>query len=377
MEDEEDEDAEDIRQVRPRKKKRRIERKRPESPVLDEDDLDLLDENLGNKSRRRTSPSAQKFKRVRRGGRTPSPTHARRGIEEIFSDDEREEDDDLGPPRGEFDDFIEDDEPGSEEDDLLKEARLIQRERMKAQQRTTYLPNEAGIDADAMEEITQLFGDGLDYDFALEASDEEVPEYNEEGEERAKEVQLKDIFEPSELKERLLTDADELIRITDEPERFQLYRPPQTPPLDIDVEKESKWIADRLLAREYKRRVDPQLEEPFRQSITQILGFFNTDSLEVPFIWQHRRDFLYYPDRERDEDTGNVVLRDLRVLVDQDDLWKIWEEDGRYRAIQTRLASLKATWESLELSDRTVEDAMEEVTSVEDVQGVSLVIVLT
>jgi transcription elongation factor SPT6 len=274
----------------------------------------------------------------------------------------------IGPPRGEFDDFIEDDEPESEEDDLLKEARRIQREQMK-KQRTTYLPNEAGIDADAMEEITQLFGDGLDYEFAMEASDEEEPEYAEEGEERVKDVQLKDIFEPSELKERLLTDADELIRITDEPERFQLYRPAQTPPVDIDVEKESKWISDRLLAREYKRRVEPELEESFRNAVTHVLGFFNTDSLEVPFIWQHRRDFLVHPEREVDESTGTVVLKALRMLLDQDDLWKIWEDDGRYRAIQQRLASLRSVWEGLDLVDRSVEDAMGEVTSIEDVQG--------
>ena len=362
----EDEDEEEGSELRPRKKKRRIHRSRPrsESPVLDEDDLDLLDENLGN---RRRSPTAQKFKRIRRGGRSPSPAR-RRGIEGIFSDEEGDEEAESGPPKGEFDGFIEDDEPESEEDDLLKEAHRIQRER-KAAQRTTYLPNEAGIDADAMEEITQLFGDGLDYEFAMEPSDEEEPEYTEEGEERQKEVQLKDIFEESELKERLLTNADELIRITDEPERFQIYRPQQTPPLEIDVEKESAWIAARLLDRGYKRRVDPELEDAFRQSITHILGFFNTDSLEVPFIWQHRRDFLYHPDREVDESTGNVVLKSLRVLIDQDDLWKVWEEDGRYRAIQQRLASLKAVWESLETSDRVVEEAMYEVNSVEDVQG--------
>lgn len=362
---EDEDEGED--EVRPRKKKRRLHRarQRSESPALDEDDLELLDENLGN---RRRSPSTQKFKRIRRGGRSPSPSRPR-GIEGIFSDEEGEEDDDVGPPRGEFEDFIEDDEPEEEEDDLLKEARRIQ-QRMKAAQRTTYLPNEAGIDPDAMEEITQLFGDGREYDFAMLPSDNEEPEYGEEGEDRQKEVQLKDIFEESELKERLLTDADELIRITDEPERFQLYRPTQTPPLEIDVEKESSWIADRLLSREYKRRVDVELEDAFRQSITHILGFFNTDSLEVPFIWQHRRDFLYHPDREVDESTGGVVLKALRILIDQDDLWKVWEEDGRFRAIQQRLAGLKAVWESLEELDRVVEEGMEEVKMVEDVQGI-------
>jgi len=289
-------------------------------------------------------------------------------VEEIFSDDERGDEDDLGPPRGEFDDFIEDDEPESEDDDLLREARKLHRERNKVKQRTTYLPNEAGLDGDSMEEITQLFGDGLEYEFAMEPSDEDEPDYTEEGEERVKEVQLKDIFEPSELKERLLTDADELIRITDEPERFQLYRPAPARPIELDVEQESKWIADRLLARQYKRRVDPELEDAFRQSITNVLGFFNTNSLEVPFIWQHRRDFLLYPDREVDEATGNVVLKALRVLVDQDDLWTIWEEDGKYRAIQQRLASLKAVWDGLETSDRVVEESIAQIESIEDVQ---------
>jgi len=372
----EDEEEGEDEEVRPRKKKRRLHRlrQRSESPVLDEEDLELLDENLGSRSGRR-SPSAQKFKRIRRGGRSPSPTR-RRGVDEIFSDEEGEEEEEIGPLRGEFDGFIEDDEPESEEDDLLREARMVQRERMKGQQRTNYLPNEAGIDADALEEITQLFGDGMDYDFAMEPSEDEEQEYTEEGEERVKEVQLKDIFEPTELQERLLTDADELIRITDEPERFQLYRPAQTPPLEVDIQKESAWIADRLLSREYKRRVDPKLEGAFRQSITDILGFINNDSLEVPFIWQHRRDFLYYPDREVDPETGNLVLKALRVLVDQDDLWKVWEEDGKYRAIQQRLANLKTTWEGLNLHDRVVEEAMEEANSVEDVQGTILPLIL-
>lgn len=246
----------------------------------------------------------------------------------------------------------------------------MQRERQRAQQRTTYLPNEAGIDADALEEITQLFGDGLDYEFAMEASDVEEPKYTEDGEEEHKDVQLKDIFEPSELKERLLTDADELIRITDEPERFQIYRPAPPTPLDIDLQAEANWIAERLIARQYKRRIEPRLEDAFRQAIGHVLGFFNTDSLEVPFIWQHRRDFLYHPDREFDEAAGSVVLKALKILIDQDDLWKVWEEDGKYRAIQERLASLKRVWDELEVTDRVVEDGIVEVTSIEDVQGI-------
>jgi transcription elongation factor SPT6 len=355
---------------RPRKKKRRLHRsrRRSASAELDEDDLDLLDENLGRQSGRR-SPMSSKFKRIRRGARTPSPSR-RRGVDDIFSDEEDQDDEvETGPPRGEFEGFIEDDdEADSEDNDLIAEARRLHQ---RQQQRTTYLPNEAGIDQDALEEITQLFGDGLDYDFAMESSEEDEQEEQEQGEERLpKEVQLKDVFEPSELTERLLTDADELIRITDEPERFQLYRLQQIPPLEIDIEKESTWIAQRLLARPYKRPVEAKLRVAFRQSIISVLNFFNTESLEVPFIWQQRRDFLYYPDREVDEETGDVVLKAVRVLVDQDDLWKVWEEDGKYRAIQQRLTHLKAIWEGLDKSDRVVEETLPNIDSIEDLQGI-------
>jgi len=374
VEDEDDEDEDDAEgaEERPRKKKRRLHRsrRRSVSPVLDEDDLDLLNENLGRQSGRR-SPASSKFKRIRRGARTPSPSH-RRGVDDIFSDDGAQEDEEAatGPPRGEFEGFIEDDEPESEEDDLILESRRLHQ---RQQPRTTYLPNEAGIDQDVLEEITELFGDGLDYEYAMEASEEEDQEEPEAVDERPpKEVQLKDIFEPSELTERLLTDADELIRITDEPERFQLYRPQQTPPLEIDIEKESSWIAQRLLARPYKRPVDAKLRDAFRQSIVSVLNFFNTESLEVPFIWQQRRDFLYYPDRDVDEVTGTVVLKAVRVLIDQDDLWKVWEEDGKYRAIQQRVAHLKSIWHGLDKTDRVVEEVMQDISSIEDVQGIKM-----
>src|SRR5204863_939410 len=126
-------------------------------------------------------------------------------------------------------------------------------------------------------------------------------------------------------------------------------------------QKEATWISDRLLSREYKRRIEPDLEAPFRQAIVEILNFINNQSLEVPFIWQHRRDFLYYSDRGVDPETGGAVLRELKILIDQDDLWKVWEEDGRYRAIQQRLTALKSVWETLHIHDRVVEDALADI----------------
>ncbi len=101
----------------------------------------------------------------------------------------------------------------------------------------------------AWAEINDLFGDGTDYAFAMyenqsEAADlmdiEDGNEDLEDGEEQlttrkpAKEVRLKDVYEPAVIAQRMLTEEDEIIRMTDIPERYQVihynlrdvYHPP-------------------------------------------------------------------------------------------------------------------------------------------------------
>lgn len=41
---------------------------------------------------------------------------------------------------------------------------------------------------------------------------------------RPKEIKLKDVYEPSEIAEKMLTEEDEMIRVRDVPERFQVCR---------------------------------------------------------------------------------------------------------------------------------------------------------
>jgi transcription elongation factor SPT6 len=151
---------------------------------LDEDDLDLVEENTG------TRASRGHLTRLRRGrasssrSASPEDTRISRGrrprgsddeslpdandIDRIWDDRARDEDD------GDMDDFIEDDldeDPGmgeEEREEQRRERRRVEKERRKAMGAR---PELAGIDAGAWDEIFEVFGDGTDYDWALDDED--------------------------------------------------------------------------------------------------------------------------------------------------------------------------------------------------------------
>lgn len=153
---------------------------------LDEDDLDLMEENTG------TRASRSRLTRLRRGRasssrsvtpdetRTPRARRAPGSDEEslpdandlthIWEDERRGRDDD----NEDMDDFIEDDldeEPGmgeEEREEQRRERRRAEKERRKAMGAR---PELAGIDAGAWDEIFEVFGDGTDYDWALDDED--------------------------------------------------------------------------------------------------------------------------------------------------------------------------------------------------------------
>ncbi|KAI6019291.1 hypothetical protein BKA83DRAFT_4495320 [Pisolithus microcarpus] len=66
-----------------------------------------------------------------------------------------------------------------------------------------------------LDEIHDVFGDGHEYDWAL-AGDTEVG-LDEEA--QKPEMKYQDVFEPSEIRARMLTEDDDLIRVQDIPER--------------------------------------------------------------------------------------------------------------------------------------------------------------
>lgn len=368
--DEDEEDEEEQQRKREQRRKRRREER--EEEVLDEEDLDLIGE---------LEPTIQpesKFKRLKRGHREEGEV---RGVDDIFADEELDEIAVRGPREaaGEFDDFIEEDEfPDEERDQMLDELEVSRRPR-KGIAGIAGMPA-TGLDEAELEDMRAAFGDGTEYDWALELQeameDEQIdPE---------KPLELKDVFEPSQLAERMLTDEDNIIRATDVPERYQLMRKPFSQPTISDDEiaartkEEALWIANMMWP---KKRREPRLQnlhEPFQSSVAKVLEFINVEDYEIPFIFQHRKDYLIHavhaPKPKPDQPDLPQYEVKAQKLLDQNDLWEILEYDLKFRALVEKRDALRKTCENLKnhhgILDPVVEELLPIAATVEEIQDI-------
>ncbi|KAG8750747.1 Transcription elongation factor spt6 [Ceratobasidium sp. 428] len=370
--EEEEEDDEEERRRRRRKKKRRKHREMEED--LDEDDLDLMEENTG------TRASRSRLTRLRRGRAsssrsvTPDETRAPRArrapgsdddslpdandINRIWEDDRRGRDDeDEG-----LDDFIEDDldeEPGmgeEEREEQRRERRRAEKERRKAMGAR---PELAGIDAGAWDEIFEVFGDGTDYDWALDEED-----MAEDYEPVSKpEMSYQDVFEPSEIRARHLTLDDDIIRAADVPERMQLTNSTlsDTPTLattakpfsNKELDEAAEWVALRLSKRTQKDYFQPTgklrpLLMQFILAVRNALDYVINQYLEIPYIWVHRRDYISHFDPSQG-------YRQRVELLTRDELWKVGILGLKFRALLERRSALEATFRKLGVQDEYFE----------------------
>ncbi|KAK4996112.1 Transcription elongation factor spt6 [Elasticomyces elasticus] len=374
----EDGEDEEERRERRRERKKRRRAEREEEDVLDEEDLDLIGEAHPGYERRQAEQS--KFKRLKRGHKEDRPRDEPRGIDDIFSDDDEEgglggerRDRIPGALADEFDDFIEDDE-FPDEDQHDDDAEVTRTSRIGLAHLAGKKAN--GLDEAAEEDMLNAFGDGTEYNWALEMQAEGDPEQ----EDPDKPLELKDVFEPSQLIDKMLTDEDNEIRITDIPERFQLARKPYRQ-LDLSEEEavsyakdEAKWMSDMLLP---KKRLDRNLHEPFRSAVAHILVFMNLENYEVPFIFQHRKDYLIHADSASqfpDPQDPDALPHRAEKLLTQSDLWEIFELDLKYRALLEKREALQKAYDSLKTSpdfrDEIFEDMLPAAVTMEELQDI-------
>ncbi|KDE06243.1 hypothetical protein MVLG_03402 [Microbotryum lychnidis-dioicae p1A1 Lamole] len=351
---------------------------------LDEDDIDLLEENTGVRLSNRSSKG--KLKRLRRRRSVgASDDDEPAGLNNLFDDDARgagDDDDDggLGLPfdGDEMAGFIEDDtasesdrQDRSDEDENDRAARKEAKRKARAQQSnrgrgrgfgTAYIQ---GISAEARQEVTEVFGNGQDYAWALDDEEDEP-----------KQKELRDIYEPSEIASRMLTEEDEAIRALDIPERMQIASAglptfedgdedagiTQRFIQEEDLELAAEWMSTRISLRAHEHFImrdssgdRPPHHDAFITAIKNVVRFMNIELLEPPFIWAHRADYL--------------VVRDGRdiALLDHDDLWRISALSIKYRALLHRKRELKAHFNQLEVEDDYFDETLDAVESVEEV----------
>jgi transcription elongation factor SPT6 len=350
VDEDDEEDDEDAAEERRRiKRRKRRHRKRREEENLEEDDLDLLEENTG--------ASFKKHRRIRRGGDRDSPgATSRRRITD--SDEDDLDNDDLDLPKvqdiqrifddeglgadgydDDMDSFIEsDEEDGGALDEEAREEKRRERRRLdKQRQRANMDPEQKEFDAGAWDEIHDVFGTGHEYDWALSGEEEDAPEEKEKPD-----MRVQDVFEPSVIREKMMTDDDDLIRAQDVPERLQLLNCSFSQNAVInhlerltedDVEDAASWITERIAARR-----NSEFSSELHSAISFAVKCIFIMDYEVPYVWTHKRDDI----------GGN----DLLPLPD---LWRVYTLGQKYRSLASRRKSLMASYARLGVEDEYFE----------------------
>ncbi len=223
-----------------------------------------------------------------------------------------------------------------------------------------------GLDKDALDDMEAIFGNGEEYDWALAL--EEEAEIREVGDQQ---LELKDVFEPSQLAEKLLTDEDNQIRWADEPERFQLDRKPykHVQITDEQFKEEAHWITNFMWPRKQGQgqgQLSADLQVPFQKAVGKVLEFFVVDEVEVPYVFQHRKDYLIHakktrvpPDPENPDQPEYYVTAEK--LLNQDDLWRILELDLKFRALIDKRNVLERTFDNLKLTANVKDEMFEQM----------------
>ncbi|KAJ1807265.1 Transcription elongation factor spt6, partial [Coemansia sp. RSA 2598] len=239
-----------------------------------------------------------------------------------YGDGEDYDGEDAGRPRRRYDDEIE-------------PARRTRE--MPGTRINDFVDSLENIDEDTWMELQDIFGDGEEYAFAMEAPQQE---------EAYRERTLAEVFEPAELEAKLMTQRDEDIRATDVPERMQLRatgRESLRPLSEDEIEEETTWVVRQLhawLSRHAAEGWDSANgEEPFSQAdfinerflaaVLSVLKLLSQDFLEVPYIARHRREVFVTPEGDAREGEDPAT----REWLTTGDLWRLYDYDQQFRGL--------------------------------------------
>ncbi|KAF8319346.1 hypothetical protein DL93DRAFT_2178674 [Clavulina sp. PMI_390] len=384
-EEDDDSDAEEERH-----KNRRKRRRRRAFLLSQDDDLDLVAENTGRKV-----SSRPELSRLRRGRASPTGERAMTAadlsdddddipdIHDIFEDVQRQkatrdafEDYDMDGDQDDMDNFIDDEEDEVGADGMGEEERAERRaekKRSEAQRKKAMGSHVqmTGFEPGVFDEIYEVFGQGDDYDWALDEEDMSDSE-------QPKDMKWQDVFEPSEIAARYLTADDDVIRATDVPERMQLNTSSlsphatlgpsllNTPFPESEINNAAEWVATRLPSRIRDQYFVPggmhnDLLHEMIIAVTKVIKYILVDFLEVPYIWAHRRDHF-----------SHFVPGKPRVtMLERDDLWRVNQLAGRFRALWQRRIVLDETWQRMGTTDDYYENTLRPGAHLNSVEGVS------
>lgn len=114
------------------------------------------------------------------------------------------------------------------------------------------------------------------------------------------------VFEPSVIRARMLTEDDDLIRAQDIPERMQLATSSlsqssslslHTPLTDADLDDAAGWVTLRISPKKAQSFFAPDgenthLRDDLVLAVSYALRYLFIQEFEVPYIWTHKRDYI-------------------------------------------------------------------------------------
>jgi transcription elongation factor SPT6 len=225
----------------------------------------------------------------------------------------------------------------------------------------------SGLDESAMEDYRAAFGTGEEYDWALELQDEaEKDQFLKD-----KELNMRDVFEDTQLRMRMLTTDDIQVLTDDAPERMQMARKglriPELsgPEADAYYNDQATWISNLLLP---KKNLAAPFTEPFHNAVVHVIRLFNEQNLEVPFIFQNRKDYIVHEYVDEDgKKRGNRLLA-------QTELWDVFELDLKYKLLVEKRQGVQRLYDNLKrdhsIQDASVEELLPIAVTLEEVQDI-------
>lgn len=168
---------------------------------------------------------------------------------------------------------------------------------------------------------------------------------------------ISQVFEPSEIRARMLTEDDDLIRAQDIPERMQLATSSLSPNATLslhrnlteaDIDDAATWVTSRLSSRKTRDFFSPggpyvTYSQALVLAVSYALRFLFIHEFEVPYIWTHKRDYISYFNPQE--------MRARVELISLSELWRIYALGQKYRSLLDRRNALIASYTRLNVED--------------------------
>ncbi|KAF1793320.1 Transcription elongation factor Spt6, helix-hairpin-helix motif [Phytophthora cactorum] len=271
--DDEGSDEEDTahRRRRRRKKEKKLKRLKQKVEEIDDEDLMLVRENMGMDTVKTEDDSGLMSREL---------------SYRMFGDSDEEEED-SAPQRA--NNYLGNDEYESDDiDEFIVDDDEEGREGPRRRRKQEPIPaSMQGPSVYQMGEAEELFGD---MDGFLEATSGKIPE---ETPAKSKKAILLDKFEPSVLKEHMMTSDVIAVRDNDVPERYQyLFKNREFPDAE-DRAEESEWISDFIIKNLERRgqRDSAASRGEIVSAIDTVLRFYHDEKLEPAFVQRYYKEY--------------------------------------------------------------------------------------